>query len=128
MEKKINWKPFIIAGSISLAFGLLVFLLLWFVAKMSLVDSLAIPSIVLVSFSILMWVAREGFFDIFSYGFKQMGSMILSKNPREYHDFSGYKSYKYEIREKRAKTFYVVAIVGVLFLVTTLIVYLITKL
>ena len=128
MEKKINWKPFIIAGSISLAFGLLVFLLLWFVAKMSLVDSFVIPGIVLVSFSILMWVAREGFFDIFSYGFKQMGSMILSKNPREYHDFPGYKSYKYEIREKRAKTFYVVAIVGVLFLVTTLIVYLITKL
>ena len=127
MKNKISWKPYIVTGIISLAFAILLFILLWFVVKMSLVDSFSIPGVLLVSSSLLIWISREGFFDLFSYGVRQMKSMLFSKNPREYRDYPEYKNYKNQIREKRTKTYYIVAIVGVLFLLVSIIIYLVTK-
>ena len=128
MEKKINWKPYIIAGSISLGFAILIFCLFFFVFQKALIDGFAFAGISLVAYSLLSWIAREGFFDIFSYGFRQMGNMMYNKKANEFNDYSGYKEYKYEIRKKKARTYLAIAAVGVLFLLITLIIYLVTKL
>ena len=126
MEKKIKWKPYIVAGITSLLFGIFIFCLFAFILKKPLMDGSSFAAIILLSFSALMWVAREGFFDIFSYGFRQMAHMMYSKKANEINDYSGYKEYKNEVREKRAKTFLAVGATGLFFLLVTLIIFLVT--
>ena len=128
MKKKINLKPYIISGIISLLLGVFIFILFFLILKRPALDGTAYAAIILISSAGLIWVAREGFFDIFSYGFRQLGSTILSKKANEYNDYSGYRQFKNEIREKRSKYYFSIAITGLLFLVATVILYLIYKL
>ena len=128
MKKKINWKPYIISGIISLLSGVFIFILLFLILKRPAMDGTAFASILLISSAILIWVSREGFFDIFSYGFRQFSSSVFSKKPNQFNDFSSYKEYKYEIREKRSKYYLSMALVGALFLIATLVLYIIYKL
>ena len=128
MKKKINLKPYIISGIFSLLLGIFIFILFFIILKRPALDGTAYAAIILISSAGLIWVAREGFFDIFSYGFRQLGSTILSKKANEYNDYSGYRQFKNEIREKRSKYYFSIAITGLLFLVATVILYLIYKL
>ena len=128
MKKKINLKPYIISGIISLLLGIFIFILFFLILKRPALDGTAYAAIILISSAGLIWVAREGFFDIFSYGFRQLGSTILSKKANEYNDYSGYRQFKNEIREKRSKYYFSIALIGLLFLVATVILYLIYKL
>ena len=128
MKKKINLKPYIISGIISLLLGVFIFILFFLILKRPALDGTAYAAIILISSAGLIWVAREGFFDIFSYGFRQLGSTILSKKANEYNDYAGYRQFKNEIREKRSKYYFSIAITGLLFLVATVILYLIYKL
>ena len=128
MKKKLNLKPYIISGIISLLFGIFIFILFFVILRRPALDGTAYAAIILISIAGLIWVAREGFFDIFSYGFRQLGSTILSKKPNEYNNYSEYRNFKNEIREKRSKYFISVAIIGGLFLIATIILYIIYKL
>jgi len=128
MKKKIDLKPYIISAIISLVLGIFIFILIFLILKKPVVDATAIPAIILISASILIWVAREGFFDIFSYGFRQLGTTMFSKKPNEFNNFASYKEMKNEVRDKRPKYYFSVAAIGVLFLVTTLILFLVYKL
>ena len=124
-EKKINWKPYIIATIISLIFAGGMFCLVFFGFKKHFVDGLAYGGVLLLGGALLIWITREGFFDIFSYGFKQFGTTLFGKKANKYNDFSGYKEYKNIDREKRSKYYLAVGAVGLLFLTLTLIFYLI---
>ena len=128
MEKKINWKPYIIAGVISLILGITIFCLIVFVGKKAYVDGAAFATLALVSTGTLTWISREGFFDFASYGFRQFGNALFSKKPNEYNDFAGYKNYKQESRENRSKYYISVLIVGGVFLIITIILFIIYKL
>jgi len=128
MKPKINWKPYIIAGIISLLIGIFFFILFFVILKRPVIDGTGYASIILISSAGLIWVVREGFFDIFTYGFRQLGATLFSKKPNEYNDFAGYKEVKFSKREKRSKYFISVAIVGALFLIATIILYIIYKL
>ena len=127
-EKKINWKSYIIAGVISLVVGITIFCLIVFAFKMAYVDGVAFASIILISSALLIWIAREGFFDLAGYGFRQFGNMLFSKKPNAYNDYAGYKNYKRETREKRAKYYISTLIVGAVFLLATIIIFIISKL
>ena len=128
MKPKINWKPYIVAGIISLLLGVFIFILFFIILKKPALDGVAFASIILLAGAGLIWVAREGFFDIFTYGFRQLGSTMFSKKANEYNDFAGYKEYKFSAREKRSKYFISIAIVGALFLIATIILSIIYKL
>ena len=128
MKPKINWKPFIIAGIISLLLGVFIFILFFIILKMPALDGTGFAAIILLASAGLIWVAREGFFDIFSYGFRQLGSTMFGKKANEFNDFAGYKEYKQTSREKRSKYYISVAIVGALFLIVTIILSIIYKL
>ena len=127
MEKKINLKPYIITGIISLILGIFIFILIFAILKKPAVDGLAFGTLALLSSSGLIWIAREGFFDIFSYGFRQLGHSMFSKKPNEFNNYAGYKEYKNETREKRSKYYISVAIVGAVFLLATIIVFLVLR-
>ena len=128
MKPKINWKPYIIAGIISLLLGIFIFILFFIILKMPALDGTAFAAIILLAGAGILWVAREGFFDIFSYGFRQLGSQMFGKKANEFNDFAGYKEYKFSSRENRSKYFISIVIVGALFLLATIILSLIYKL
>ena len=127
MKEKVNLKPYLIAGIISFVLGVFIFILIFLILNKPAVDGLAFASLALLASSGLIWVAREGFFDIFSYGFKQLGNSMFSKKPNEFNNYSEYKNAKNEVREKRSKYFISVAIVGAFFLLATIIVFIILK-
>ena len=75
-EKKIiHWQPYIIAGIIGTIIGVFIFVLLFVIIKRPLSDGFSFSALSLISIGIFMWLGREGFFDIFAYGFKQFGSI-----------------------------------------------------
>jgi len=127
-EKRINWKPYIIAGIISLLFGVGLFFLLVYAFHMPYMDGTAFGAVFLFSFAGLIWVSREGFFDLASYGFRQFGNMLFTKEPNKFNDFVGYKQYKREIRENRPKYYFSLLVVGGLFLIATIILFIVSKL
>ncbi len=122
MKKKINWKPYIISTVISLLIGVGIFLIFYLTKKSeyAALNGASFAAVILISFGGLSYVAREGFFDFASYGFKQLGTMIFGKNPNAYNDYAGYKEYKNE-RRKAVSHFYIpFLIVGGLFLLAYL--------
>ena len=127
-EKKIKWKPYIVAGIISLLFGIGLFFLLVYAFKMAYIDGTAFGAVFLISFAGLIWVSREGFFDLASYGFRQFGNMLFTKDPNKFNDFAGYKEHKREIRENRPKYYFSSLVVGGLFLIATIILFIVSKL
>lgn len=126
-----NLKYYFIAGGVSLAFGIALFCLFFFIRKPRVgtgldnwFDSGFIAGIILVCVGALMGVARDGFFDIFAYGFKQMGSALFSKKAHAYNDYPGYREDKKNKRASSPKLFISVLIVSALFLLVSLFMYL----
>ncbi len=133
MENKVkkDLKHYLIAGAIALGLGIGFFCLFFFVRApqvgyglLNWQDSTIIVGIILVSIGGLMAVGREGFFDIFAYGFKQIGGALFSKNPRAYNDFPGYREDKKTQRKASPKLFISVLIIGAAFLLASLCIYL----
>lgn len=129
-----DFKYYLIAAAITLAIGIGFFCLFFFLRGRTIghglvnwQDSLMIVGVILLCCGGLMAVAHEGFFDIFSYGFKQLGSSMFAKNAKTYNDFPGYKEDKKQKRNTSPKYFAVVLVVAAVFLVAALVVYLVLK-
>ena len=128
MDKKhIEWKSYIIGAIISLVIAILIFVLIFFAMKRSILDGVGYGSIVLLASAAFMWISSEGFFDLFAYGFRQLGSMMFSKNPTQYNDYAGYKIYKGETRKDKPKLYLSVALVGVLELIAAFIIFIVSR-
>ena len=127
-EKKLDIKPYIIGGLISILIEIVLFCLLVFAFHKSLMDGFAFGAIILLSLAGFIWASSEGFFDLAGYGFKQFGNMLFSKKPNQFNDYSGYKEYKRETRKNKAKIHISFAIVGVLFLIVAIILFIVSKL
>ena len=122
-KRRINWKVHIITSIIFMIIGVGIFLAFYLTNKTlyGALNGTAFSGIILLSFGGLSWVAREGFFDFASYGFKQMGSMIFGRKPNAYNDYPSYRDYQNEKR-KTSPHFYVsILIIGVLFIIAYLI-------
>ena len=122
-KKKINWKPYIIAGIIALVIGVGIFLL-FFLRKKSIHGALngtSYAGIILIGVGGLIFVAKEGFFDFAAYGFKQMGAMLFGRVPNAYNDYPSYRDYKNEKRKKSSNFYLSFIAIGLLFLFTYLI-------
>ena len=127
-EKKVfRWKPYIIMSIINLIIASFIVVLVFVILKKPLLDGFTFAFMGLVLLATMMWLGREGVFDIFAYGFRQFGSIHFTKNPTQFNDFPGYKQDKMTKRQKRAKLFLVTYIASGLFLIATLIIYFVTK-
>ncbi len=123
MKKKFNWKPYIIALIISIIIGTGVFLA-FFLPKKNMYAALnatVFAGVILLSIGGLSYVAKEGFFDFASYGFKQLGFMIFGRKPNAYNDYPGYREYKNETRKNQSNYFLVFLAVGSLFIIAFII-------
>ena len=126
-KKIINWKPYIIDTIISIIIGAFILILMFVIIKRPLSDGFSFAALALISIGVFMWLGREGFFDIFVYGFKQFGSIHFTKKPLEYNDYPGYKEHKTEIRSKRSKNFLPFMIVGAAFLIASIIMFIVSR-
>lgn len=119
MNFKKFWKIYVIWAAISLVAGTGIFLGFYFGQEASIRGALngtSFSGIILLGIAGLCFVAREGFFDIFAYGFKQMGAMIFTKDPNSLKDFPGYKEDKRNIRKFGSKYYVIIALAGLLFI------------
>ncbi|MCQ2086896.1 MAG: DUF3899 domain-containing protein [Bacilli bacterium] len=121
---KLNLKKFyisyLVSLAISFAIGLTIFLTYFFVNEKTMyaaINGTSISAVVLLSVGGLMFVANEGFFDIFAYGAKQVGSSIFSKRANENNDFAGYKEQGKIKRESKPKIFVPILLSGAIFLI-----------
>lgn len=128
---KKDLKYYLISSAITLVLGIGIFCLFFFVrgktvgyGLLNWQDSTIIVGIILIGVGAIMGVARDGFFDIFAYGFKQLGGAIFTKKPTEYHDYPGYRETQKIKRKSTPKLFISVLIVGAIFLVVSLCLYL----
>lgn len=114
------FKAYLISFLIFMAIGGLIVLIYYFTHEkvfVDLVDGATLSMIVLLGLGGLMFVSREGFFDVFSYGFKQLGSAMFSKKANEYNDFPGYKENKRVKREASPRLFLSALVSGAVFIV-----------
>ncbi len=112
------WKTYLITFFVTSAIGSGAFCLYYFLMGKGLLNACngtSLVGIFLICACGLIYVSREGFFDIFGYGFKQLGTMIFGRKPNAYNDFPGYKEQKRVYRVKSSKYFVIIGIVGLLF-------------
>lgn len=124
MKFKKFWKTYLVTFFISCAIGAGIFCAFYFggdKTPLAALNGAGFSGVIMLCLSGLMFVAREGFFDFASYGFKQMGAMIFTKEPTQFNDFPGYKQYKQELRKGRSKYYVIILIVSALLLITYLV-------
>lgn len=129
-KKKIDLKTHLIGGTIAFVLGIIIFLLFFFLRGKNIIsanDGLLASTVIILSIAGFMWIARNGFFDLLSYGFKQLGSMMFSKEASKYNDYPSYRLAANEVREKKPKTYISFLIVGGLFFVALIIVFIVYK-
>ena len=126
-KKVVRWKPYIIMSIISLIIASFIVVLVFVILKKPLLDGFTFAFMALALLATMMWLGREGVFDIFAYGFRQFGSIHFTKNPTQFNDFPGYKQDKMTKRQKRAKLFLATYIASGVLLIATLIIYFVTK-
>ena len=124
---KKHRKTNLITLAVAAGIGLIIFLLYFFIQSpglISAVNGTGVGAISLAEIGLLMWFAHEGFFDIFSFGFKQLISVVFSKNALRDGSYPDYKNSKAEKRDNSSYNFLMFIIVGALLGITCLILYL----
>lgn len=124
-KKPFNWKAHLVAAAISLIIGAGLFCLFFFTGGAGLIgasNGTGFTAVILVCFAGLDYVARQGFFDVFSYGFRQFGTMIFGRKANQNNDYPGYVNAKKESRKGKPKTYFTILIVGALFLIAFVII------
>lgn len=84
-------------------------------------DGSAVGTVVILSLGILMWLAHLGTFDLFSFGFKQMGSMLFAKDPKKEGYYYDYREEKMTKRSNSAYVFVSVIAAGLLCAISLLV-------
>lgn len=116
-------KTYLVTAAITLAVGAGLFCLFFFLHGRGLrgaCDGTGYPGIILTGIAGLIFVARNGFFDIFSYGFKQLGSSMFGRNANKYKDFPDYKNQNREVRSKRSKYYLIILFIGLAFIIASI--------
>ena len=114
---KKYWKINLITLAISLAIGGGIFCLVFFLKDrniVSAVDAAAIGSVSVLCVGLLLWAHHLGAFDTFAFGFKQLGSMLFSKEPRRDGKYQDYRQQKIEKRNNSSYNFVAVIVAGLL--------------
>lgn len=134
MKKIIeNFKANLIANicilAIGFSLGVTFFFLYIFVFYtpifLAMVDACFFTAALYLGIALLMLVARWGFFDPLAYGFSYLGNMIFHprKIEKKYDDLVDYRDQKMAKRKEGGYFYISFLILGILFLVATLVFY-----
>ena len=117
LQIKKYWLINLVTFIISFIVGVSIFCLIFFLRNQTIIaalDGAAIGSVIVIFLGLLMWVAHLGAFDTFAFGFKQLGSMMFSKEPRKDGTFQDYKEGKRIKRDNSSYNFVSVIAAGLL--------------
>lgn len=126
-----KYKKHIITFAISLVFGALVFCLYFFLKTQSLkdaVDACSIAGVALFGGGLLVIITRLGAFDTFAFGFKQALTSMFNKNPNAYNSLADYKLQKYDERKTKKRTYLMLFLAGLLFIIAVIVLEIILRL
>lgn len=136
MEKgKFRFKPYLIAGVISLVVGAAIFCLYFFLNRDKIgydvtaaSNGALIAGACIFAMGFFLFAGNQGFFDFVSYGFKQLGSQLYAKQANKFNNYPEYVEHKKEVRKSSSKWHFAVMIVGTAFILVALILFIIYKL
>ena len=119
IEKKSFLKEYLITILISFVIGIGLFFLFFFLVDngglVGAIDGTGITGLILICVGLLIYISREGFFDILSYGFKQFGSMLFARKANQNNDFASYKNERNVERQSKSKYYLFVMLTGLIF-------------
>ena len=118
------WLTNLITFFVALVLGGVIFCLFFFTRNRDIIDALngaTYAGLILAACGLFAWLAHLGTFDIFAFGFKQLGSMIFSKNPRSAGTFPEYVEGKKEKRNNSSYNFIFIILAALLFGIAALI-------
>jgi hypothetical protein len=121
---KKYWKVYLIALAVSLFIGIAIFLIYFLVGEMAMMAAIngsTLSCVILLGFGGLMFVTNEGFFDVFSYGFKQLFTSMFGRKANEDNNFAGYKEQNRIKRETSPKIYLSVLSSGIIFLIVMIV-------
>ena len=118
------WLTNLITFLISLVLGAVIFCLIFFLRGQTLiaaVDGITLAAVTVLFLGLLFWMHHLGAFDTFVFGFKQLGSMMLSKNPRRDGTYAEYREKKTETRNNSSFNFIAIIFAGLLLSIAVLV-------
>lgn len=107
---------YIVALVLNIAVALIVLCVRGFDLKIYYVDAFSAAGAASVFFGLLLWVAAAGAFDTIGYGFSTFGT------GRKYKDLYEYTVRKKELRSRQNKTYMPHIIVGLVFLLVSILI------
>lgn len=125
IELRKNLRSYIFAVILSTVIGITIFLIYFVLNKFTMyaaINGTSLSAVILLGIGGLMFVGSEGFFDVFAYGFKQLGTAMFGKKANEQNSFPDYKEQKRTIRENKPKFFISILFSGLIFLIAMIVV------
>lgn len=125
-----KYKSHIITFLFSMVFGGIVFCLYFFLKGQTLknaIDASTIAGVALIGGGLMVIITRLGAFDTFAFGFKQMFTSMFNKDPNAYNSLADYKLQKYDQRKLKKKTYLMLFLAGLLFILAVIILEIILR-
>ena len=91
------------------------------------IDGASIGTTVVLVLGFLMLLSHLGTFDLFAFGFKQMGAMMFAKNARKEGHYADYREEKMNARNNSAYIFVTVIFAGLLCAISIVVLEIIYK-
>ena len=122
IQVRVHWLANLITFLISLGIFAGIFCAVFFTRPVwsiiGAIDGATIGSVSLLALGLLMWLAHMGTFDIFIFGFKQMGSFLFAKDARKEGHYQDYREDKIAKRSHSSFIFVSVIFAGILGLIS----------
>ena len=125
-----KYKSHIITFLFSMIFGGIIFCLYFFLKGQTLknaIDASTIAGVALIGGGLMVIITRLGAFDTFAFGFKQMFTSMFNKDPNAYNSLADYKLQKYDQRKLKKKTYLMLFLAGLLFILALIILEIILR-
>lgn len=117
---KKHWITNLVTFIISLMLAALIFCLIFFIKDPTLggaTYAMGFAAVIILLLGLLFWMAHLGTFDMVSFGFKQMGSMLFAKDARRDGSFADYRADKQKSRENSSYNFVAIIAASILLLI-----------
>ena len=125
-----KYKSHIITFLFSMVFGGTIFCFYFFLKGQTLknaIDASTIAGVALIGGGLMVIITRLGAFDTFAFGFKQMFTSMFNKDPNAYNSLADYKLQKYDQRKLKKKTYLMLFLAGLLFILALIILEIILR-
>lgn len=111
------WLTNLITFLLAIAVGVGIFCAVFFGRARSIIDAIdgaTLGGLVVLLFGLLMMISHFGAFDFIVFGFKQLFSLMFSKDPRKNGEFTDYRDERTQKRDASSYNFIAVIFAGLL--------------